>query len=202
MAIKNIIFDIGNVLLRWSPIDIIKKTFPTHPDHETLTAKISREQLWYDLNLGIITEEDAIEQYHEILQISKPKLIELMLNIKESLTPLPGSLELLDKLYHAKLPLYSITDNVREIVEYIKNKYDFWPKFKGVVVSADIQVLKPAREIYMHLLDNYNLNPGESIFFDDLEPNVKGAREVGMHSEVFTNAYECEQVLKKLGVEF
>lgn len=119
-----------------------------------------------------------------------------MAYVKESLTPVKGSFQLLDNLYQSGVPLYCITDNVKEIVDYLKIKYDFWDKFIDVVVSADIGYLKPAEEIYLHLLKNNQLIPAETLFIDDHMPNVEGAKNVGMHAFQFTNAVACEDILK------
>ncbi len=200
MSIKNIIFDIGNVLLKWSPIEIVIKTFPEHHNHQQLTIQLAKSQIWFDLNLGKITEKQAISLYHQVLGIDVIKLEELMFNVKESLIPIEGSLKLLNKLYKIDISLYTITDNVKEIVSYIKQKYDFWHKFKGSAVSAEIGFLKPAPEIYLHLLDTYNLIPQECVFIDDIKCNVRGAQNANMFSFQFTNSKACTDRLKKLGV--
>jgi putative hydrolase of the HAD superfamily len=200
MAIKNIVFDIGNVLLKWAPLEIVTKTFPDYPDHQQLTLDLVKSQIWFDLNLGKINENQAIALYHKELEISISKLEEFITNVKKSLVPLPGSIELLDKLYIQNIPLYTITDNIKELVSYTKQKYNFWEKFKGAVVSADIGFLKPSPEIYLHLLNTYKLIPEETLFFDDIERNVEGAKKVGIHASIFTTADECKEILKTYNI--
>ncbi len=58
--IKNVIFDIGNVLIKWDPAGVVADVFPEHKDHMALTKSIFKSQTWYDLNLGIITKDEAI----------------------------------------------------------------------------------------------------------------------------------------------
>ncbi len=197
MAIKNVVFDIGNVLVTWDPSGIVARFFPEHPEHAALTQAIFKSKTWLDLNKGFITETQAIAHYNKLMpEIEKIQFEKLMVYVKESLTPVQGSFELLDNLYQSQIPLYSITDNVKEIVDYLKIKYDFWGKFKDVVVSADIGYLKPAQEIYLHLLQRNKLIPSETLFIDDYLSNVEGAQKVGMQAFQFTDAIACAAKLK------
>ncbi len=202
MAINNVVFDIGNVMVVYNPHQVVEKLFPNHPDTNLLTQQIFKSQTWFDLNLGRLTEAEANIQYNKLLSIEIAQLEQLMQEIKESLIPVEGSFELLTKLHQANVKLYSLTDNVREIMVYLRNRYTFWDYFSGVVVSAEVNALKPAKEIYMHLLDSYNLSPQNSVFIDDLPRNIEGAQAVGMQGIVFKDALSCELELKSLGVKF
>ena len=197
---KNIVLDIGNVLVKWSPQSIIAKVFNDGQDAEKVFLSIFKAPTWYDLNLGKITENEAIHIYNQKLGIPLHQAEEFMHEVKESLTPVEGSFELLDELEQAGFPIYSITDNVREIINFLKTKYTFIDKFRGMAVSAELGVLKPDEKIYRYLLDQYNLCPEDSIFLDDLLPNVEGARNVGMQGIHFTTAAACREDLKKFGV--
>ena len=56
----------------------------------------------------------------------------------------------------------------------------FFELFDGVVISADVNVMKPNPEIYTYLLDTYNLNPEETVFIDDQQENLTVAQELGI----------------------
>ena len=92
------------------------------------------------------------------------------------------------------------TDNVVEIVEYLKNTYEFWPLFDGAVVSAELGMLKPQPEIYQALLSENNLKASETVFIDDMPYNVKGAEAVGISGIQFVDAEQCQNALQRLGV--
>ncbi len=96
--------------------------------------------------------------------------------------------------------VYALTDNVVEIVEYLKNTYQFWTLFDGAAVSAELGLLKPQPEIYQALLSNYGLKASETVFLDDMPYNVEGAKAVGMAAIQFTDAVQCEISLQALGV--
>ena len=199
MKIKNVIFDFGNVLVRWVPYEVIKLVFP---EYDPVQFYEQIRPVWVDLNLGQLSIKEAIIIYQNKLNISEKQITRLMHELTISQTPISNSLELLHKLYAANIPLYSITDNIKEIIEYHRIHSNFLHYFKGIVVSANIGVLKPDQKIYKYLLNQYNLNPTESVFIDDVAANVEGALSVGMHAFQFIDAKSCENKLIELEIVF
>ncbi len=195
--IKNIVFDIGNVLVRWQPTTVVESFFP-QADAEQLTRLLFKSPDWLDLNRGKMTEAELIARQHKKLDIEVIKLQQLMQAIKESMLPIDQSFELLQHLSQLKYPLYALTDNVREIVNYLRKRYHFWDLFQGVVCSAEVGYLKPMPEIYQVLLSTYSLLPQETLFIDDHLPNVEGAKAVDMASFQFFNVQQCVTELNKL----
>ncbi len=199
MVIKNIVFDVGNVLVRYDPDFIVSCAFPAHEDPKTLVNGIFKHQTWYELNLGHITESDALKEYHSRLGIPLDQLESMAQIIKESLVPIPGGIELLKQL-HATYPLYALTDNTHEIMAYLQQRYDFWPLFKGVVVSASLGHLKPSKEIFDYLLNTYELVADETLFLDDIARNVEGARKVGIQAIQFETTDQAIHEMKQMGI--
>ena len=195
MTIKNIIFDVGNVLVRWEPLEVIQSVFP-HVNPSDFYQKM--RPIWLEFNLGKFSEEEAIKRYEQFFGISQENLTDLMRELKYHQKPLHGSIELLDKLQHYSVNLFSITDNVKEIMEYHKTNSAFPKYFKDIIVSADLGILKPDPKIYIHLLKKHNLKACESVFIDDLMANVEGAIKVGMQAFQFTDPVSCEQKLMGL----
>jgi putative hydrolase of the HAD superfamily len=74
--------------------------------------------------------------------------------------------------------------------------------FRGVVVSAEVDLLKPEPAIYRRLLSDYGLEAERSVFIDDMPGNVDGARDVGMHAIRFVDAAQCERDLLHSGLRF
>lgn len=195
--IKNIVFDIGNVIVKWQPNVVVSNFFP-QADADQLTKLLFKSQDWLDLNLGKITEAELIQLHHRKLGIEVKKLQQLMQSIKESMLPVDQSFELLQYLSQSNYPLYALTDNVREIMVYLKSKYNFWDLFRGVICSAEVGYLKPMPEIYHALLNTYALLPQETVFIDDHLPNVEGAKTVKMVSFQFINVKQCVSELNHL----
>lgn len=198
MAIKNIIFDVGNVLVRWAPLEIIASVFPQLNASDFLQKM---RPIWIELNLGRLSETEAIKRYHELFDLPTQTLTSLMDELKFHQLPLEGSIQLLDKLQGYHIHLFSITDNVQEIMEYHKTHSDFPKYFKDIIVSSEVGILKPAPEIYTHLLTKHDLKASESVFIDDLLPNVEGAIHAGMHAFQFIDHASCEKEIMRLLLE-
>lgn len=200
--IKNVIFDIGNVVVRWSPLEIIRLTFGDHIDTPAKAREVFQHSIWMDLNKGRLTEDQAKQAYQQQLNFSELESEKLFFNVRQTLTPLYGSQQLIERLKQAGYGVYALTDNVTELVDYLKQQYDFWPLFDGATVSADVDMLKPQAEIYHHLLQSNNLVGEECIFLDDMPHNVEGAKAVGIDAIQFAHAHQAEQELKERGLAF
>jgi len=116
--------------------------------------------------------------------------------------PIEGTEALAGRLRAAGYRLFALTDNVREIVAHLKTRFQFWELFDGAVVSAEIGMLKPHEGIFRHLVETFGLEPLETVFLDDVQANVDGARRVGLNARLFTTAEQCERDLRAMGLEF
>ena len=198
MAIKNIIFDIGGVLVEWKPLEVIKSILPEY-DSEILYNKM--RDSWVKLNLGQLTMSEVIVNYHIDLDISKVRIEELMLRLKISQIPVDGSIQLLQKLKDNGYVLYVITDNIKEILDYHKKNSRSWSFFIDIISSHNIGTLKPDYKIYQYLLNKYNLIPEESIFIDDVKKNVQAAIDLKINGIHFKGYDLCIKSLNQLGVD-
>ena len=81
---------------------------------------------------------------------------------------------------------------------YLRERHEFWHAFRGIVISAEIKMLKPEREIFEYLLHRFGLSPAESIFVDDHPPNIEAARLLGLHTVWFRDARQCATELEHL----
>ncbi len=201
-SIRNVVFDIGNVIVRWAPLEIVKLTFGEVKAPEVLVKAIFQSETWLDLNKGLISESDAKAQYQQFLNLSDLECECLFYYVKQTQILIFGSVDLLQRVKLAGYNVYALTDNVHEIVSHLKSTYTFWPLFDGATVSAELGLLKPQAEIYQSLLMQYRLDASETIFIDDMPRNVMGANAVGITGVQFENAVQCEEALKALGLSF
>ncbi|KKD58657.1 HAD family hydrolase [Grimontia sp. AD028] len=200
--VRHVVFDVGNVIVRWSPLEIVRLTFGNKIEHESIAREIFQNDIWMDLNKGLMTEEEAKKRYQSEMGFSPDTTNKLFYYVKQSLIPLYGSYELIRRVKQAGYGLYALTDNVHEIVAFLKETKHFWPLFDGEIVSAEVGLLKPQPEIYQALLTRYDLNAAETVFLDDMPHNVKGAQDVGIAAIQFENAEQAETELKQLGLVF
>lgn len=203
-AIRNIVFDIGNVLVRWDPHAIVGRAFgDSHEDVDQVRHRVFVDSdIWRSLNRGQLTVAQAKQAYVRDGLLAASGADRLFAEIFASLDPVEGTERLMRRLADSGYRLFALTDNVHEIVAHLQERYDFWPLFEGVANSADIGVLKPDQRIYRHLLETHELCPQDSVFLDDVAANIDGAKAVGMHGFVFTTAAQAESNLRSIGVVF
>ncbi|MCD9479208.1 HAD family hydrolase [Photobacterium phosphoreum] len=200
--IKNVVFDIGNVIVRWNPVEIIRLSFGEIERPEQLAKSIFQSELWAALNRGELSESEAKAKFHEEFSFSPEHIEQLFYYIKQTQILLFGSVELVKRVKLAGYNVYALTDNVIEIVDYLQSQYDFWPMFDGAIVSAEVGCLKPQPEIFHCLLNEYNIQASDSVFIDDMPHNVEGAKSLGFSVIQFEDSTQCEQELESLGLSF
>ena len=126
----------------------------------------------------------------------------MFFHVKDSQDLVDGTVDLMERLVAAEFRLFALTDNVKEIESYLRERYDFWRHFDGVVNSAYVGCLKPDPQIFNHLLEGFGLEPQHTVFMDDMPHNVDGARAMNMHAIQFKTAEQAEGALRALGLRF
>jgi putative hydrolase of the HAD superfamily len=203
--IKNVIFDVGNVFVRWSPPEIVERCFDLQKgsDENLQRAEaLFRGALWRRLNLGELSQADAELAYQTEFGLSRDEAKKLFLHVIDHQHPIDGTETLAHRLKQAGYRVFALTDNVHEIVAHLKSRHQFWLLFEGAVVSAEIGLLKPNPAIFRHAIETFGIIAAETVFLDDIEANVDGARSVGMEAILFTTPSRCEEGLRDLGLAF
>jgi 2-haloacid dehalogenase len=95
------------------------------------------------------------------------------------------------------VPLFAITNFSADFwPPFHAREADFFRRFRDIVVSGEVKMLKPDPAIYYLALDRFGLRPEDALFIDDRLINVEGARAVGMHAHLFTSAAALEAELR------
>ncbi|MFO7619844.1 MAG: HAD family phosphatase [Bacteroidales bacterium] len=181
MKIKNIIFDLGNVLISFNPEEyLIKKDYSRHI-RETIMNDIFLSQEWKSLDNGDITTPEAIDSIALKSSLTRDE-INVVFNFRSDIMfPLDQNARLLPGLKKQGFKLFYLSNFPLDTFEEISNGYFFFRHFDGGVISSEAKLTKPDLRIYELLLRQYSLRASESLFIDDLEVNVKAAISVGMN---------------------
>lgn len=180
---KNIIFDVGDVLLdyRW------QQMLMDYGLDESEAYRVGRELfddpdgLWHEYDLGVKSQEEIIQEFEQ----KHPKdaeVIRWFISHGEYMhVARPAIWKLVHQLKEAGLYILS---NYPEILFKKHTQYaDFMDDMEGMVVSYMLHVGKPERIVYQTLCDRYGLNKEECLFFDDRAENVQGAIDFGMRAK-------------------
>lgn len=202
--IKNIIFDLGRVLLSWEPYKYMLETFPKDVADE-LNEKVFESEDWWLMDKGVFLEEQLWQKKLKEL----PHLSEYILHMKDKvpdlLTPIEENIKLIPKLKQKGFKLYILSNFSEKNFELVYNKYDFFKFFDGMVISSHVKLAKPQKEIYLELIKKYSLKPEESIFVDDKLENVSAAQSLGFRTihlqDHASLTEELQRVLKSCGFD-
>jgi putative hydrolase of the HAD superfamily len=203
--IRNVVFDVGNVLVRWAPAEVIYRCFDLAPETEANLKRaeaIFRCAIWRRLNLGELTMAEAELAYQTELGLTREETERLFFHVTDHQHVIEGTVAIAKRLKNAGYRVLGLTDNVHEIVAYHKARNTFWELFEDAIVSAEVGLLKPDPAIFRHLLQTHALTASETLFFDDYQVNVDGAKSVGIEARLFTTPERCEADLRTLALTF
>lgn len=185
--IKNVLFDMGNVLIRFAPEVFVRNAGVSGDDQKLLLRELFGSIDWIELDRGTIGEAEIIERctarVGEPLRGAVEKLVGRW---DRPELPVEGMKALTDELYEKGYGLYLLTNAGPRHREY-------WPRFAAaehfpeerVYRSADVHLLKPDPAFYEGALEKFGLDRTECVFIDDSAANAESARRVGLDAIVF-----------------
>ena len=202
VPIRNVVFDVGNVLVPWDPAGIEERAFgKDRLEASSFVPPLRGNPIWLAVNRGELSLEEAKLRYVADDGFAPEEIDALWEALYASFPLISDTRAMMDELKSSGYRLFAITDNVHEIVAQLKRDYDFWDLFEVAAVSAEIGTLKPDPRIYHWLLNEAGIEAGESVFLDDVQRNVDGAKAVGMDAFVFTDALQARTDLQSIGVK-
>ncbi|MCQ2462920.1 MAG: HAD family phosphatase [Clostridia bacterium] len=190
MEIKNVILDMGNVLLSYDPDYSVNLLC----ENESAKAVIKKEFFggyeWIQTDLGAITPEERLNEVKKRVPEAFHKDLEAVSDGWDvCMKPLDGAKKFFSYLKENGYRVYLLSNASTEFYRYFPREFDI-AQFDGTVVSCDLHIIKPDPEIYLYLLKKYSLRAQECLFVDDMEKNTDGAKAVGMNAFQFKGSYE------------
>lgn len=175
-ALDAVVFDVGNVLVRFVPEDILRRVLPGEeklwPD---MLRKVFRSPYWVMLDRGVLTDEEAAAA----MTGQEKHLAEPIRRLLADWRDLPDVVEegvatLRQCKAHGKRT-YVLSNYNAPAFDFLRGKYDFFRLFDGEVVSGREKLVKPDAAIYRLLNQRYALTPQRTLFIDDTPANVEAA---------------------------
>ena len=200
--IKNIIFDLGNVIINYNQNKIINNFTEKEEEIKYIYDEIFHAPEWTLMDLGDITNDEAIEIINKRNEFKYEKLTQEFLHEWYKKQPINRDIvEIAKILKNNGYNLFVLSNMANQTYEYFKND-EFFSLCTGIVISAHEHVKKPDEKVYRLLLDRYNLNAEECLFIDDDDSgkNYETANKIGIKGRrIMPN--QAEDV-KKLLLEF
>ena len=201
--IKNIVFDMGNVLIYFDRdyfLDMVGIT--DSEDRKLLMREVYLSLEWSRMDRGSLTDDEAAEIMCSRVPERLHTAVHALVNEWDRpILPVLGMVELIKELKESGYKIYLLSN-----ASY--RQHEYWPRvpgyelFDGTIISADEKLVKPQPEIYRLLFERFSILPEESVFIDDSTPNAEGAFFCGMNAIVFHNEVdELRCKLSELGVK-
>ena len=201
MAVTAVVFDVGNVLYGWDPEaflvtqladDAARLKFIEDIDlygwHETLDGGRPHAEAAAELS-------EKFPEYARLIATWGDRFGETITG------PVPGVHAIVKALDARGVPLYALTNFSAEFwPAFHDRERAFFSRFRDIIVSGEVKLLKPDPAIYWLALDRFRLRPDEALLIDDRAINVEGAEAVGMKAHVFTDAADLRARLEREGL--
>lgn len=196
--IKNVIFDIGNVLtdFRWK--DFLRAKGFEGEELERIAKASVESTVWPELDRGVWSFEQVMEGFVKNAPDLEKRFHDAFDDMTDIVTIRAYALDWIRELKSQGFRVYYLSNFSRKIERECKKALIFCEEMDGGILSYRVRLIKPDPAIYQLLMSRYDLKPWESVFLDDTPVNVQAARELGMQGIVFQNLEQARNELEKL----
>lgn len=199
--IRNIVFDVGNVLVEYSWERMLEALHITGEAYDAVAKATALSPMWNELDRSLLSDEEILQGFINNAPEYERKIRLVWDNIPESIHCYDYSVEWVRKFRKKGYKTYILSNYSKRGYEVTKQELPFVADMDGVLFSYEVKLVKPEPEIYQTLLEKFQLKPEECVFLDDNEKNIIAAREAGIHAIHFKNKEQAEEELAKLGVK-
>jgi len=199
MIRRSVIFDVGRVLFDWDLRYLFAKLIDDRGQLEWFVTNVVTPQWHFQHDAGrpladMLPELKAEFPGHDAL------IDAYAARFNETIPgPMPGSLELVERLDAAGVPLFAITNFGHEFWESFRPTQPIFDRFRDIVVSGTEKLMKPDPAIYRLAIERFGIDPAGALFIDDVAKNIAGAESVGIAGHQFVDAAMLERELLARG---
>ena len=198
--IKNIIFDIGGVVVDYDPQGYLSRKFNDPELEQLLLRAIFDSEEWKLLDAGKITRALAEQQMIAAAGEYRYEARMVLDDWRGMMTTKLDTVELITALRASGYHIYYLSNMSEEVYALFTQRRRFMQLFEGGVVSFAVKITKPDPEIFNLLLKKYALDPAQTAFVDDGRANIAAAQELGLTAIPFKDASDLRKMLEFLGV--
>lgn len=194
-----VVFDIGNVLVRWNPRNLFCKTMKDEARMERLLAAVlsmdfvSLTDIAADFSQAVKERAKAFPEFAHELHLFDERWIETVGG------PIEENVALMRRLKGAGRPVYALSNFATVKFAVARQMFDFLNEFDHAVISGHVGAAKPDRRIFEILFERVGRRPQELLFVDDSLSNIKAARALGMGAIHFGPDVDLERELSQRG---
>ena len=195
---KNVIFDLGGVLIYFNPRELIDKIFANVEQKPYGLVQAVLTKPWLDMDRGMLSFTEVAQALADTYDPAQ--VCHFMESIPAYLNPLADGLQLLQDVKDRGYKVYVLSNLAAYSHEAILKHAGFFEPFDGAIFSYQVGFAKPDPEIYQALLTKYNLVADECVFIDDLEKNISAGKALGIDGIVCDDHMRVRNELVARGI--
>jgi 2-haloacid dehalogenase len=199
-AVTAVVFDVGRVLFQWDLRHLFRTLIDDPDELEWFVANVVTEEWHFLHDAGTSLAEmlpdriAAFPKYATHIQAYGERFNDSIPG------PVPGSIELVERLHAGGHPLFAITNFGAEFWQSFRITQPVFDRFRDIVVSGEERLTKPDPAIYELAARRFGHAPGSMLFIDDNAANIAAARDCGWQVHHFTDAASLEADLLGRGL--
>lgn len=181
-VIDTVVFDVGNVLLRFDPAELAAKVFPEDEQaRRTVLRLATGTPYWPMLDRGTLTLAEAPARMAGRELDAIPALSRFMRGWQE-LPPIEEGIAFLRAARAHGKRVFVLSNYNAEAYTLVRARYDFLRETDGELISSTVGLLKPDPAIFRLAQTRFHLEPARTLFIDDSAANVEAALSLGWHA--------------------
>lgn len=199
--IKNIVFDMGGVLIDFIWEKVYRERGLSGDVLEKVAKATVYSEQWVECDRDVLTHDEICELFIKNDPTVEKEIRIAFHHMGEMIKKFSYSDEWVKSFKDKGYKIFILSNFSREAYYECGDNLSFTKYADGQIISCDHKLVKPDREIYEKLLSEYNLKADECVFMDDVLKNVEGAKRAGLHAFVFENVEDAKVKLRELGVD-
>ena len=196
--IRNIVFDIGNVLVAFRWHEFLQEAGLTDEEIDRVAAATVYTKEWNEMDRGVLSEEEVFDAFVSNDPEIGDMIRRVFSNIDGMLKQFDYTKGWIEDLKKRGFKVYCLSNMSYKAVDECAEALNFIPLLDGAILSCDVKLCKPNPEIYKLLFTEFGLVPGECLFIDDLEKNINAAIACGMKGHVFKDKATADAAIDEI----
>lgn len=196
--IKNIVFDIGNVLAGFAWQEFYRSFGFADEVYEKLADATVRSSFWNEMDRGKLTDDQLLESFIQNDPSIEKEIRQVFANITDMIKRFDYAIPWLKDLKSRGYGVYYISNFAHKAHVECEKALDFLQEMDGGILSYQDKLIKPDPEIYRLFCERYGLKAEECVFIDDTQKNVCAAQKEGMEGIVFHTLEQAKDELNRL----
>ena len=196
--IRNIIFDIGKVLVSYEPDAYMDRLGLDEKAKAAINQAMFQNKLWDESDQGLGTPEELLQKFIAGAPEYAEEITKIHQTVGETVELMPYAMEWILDLKARGYHTYYLSNYGERIRREASKELSFLSHMDGGIMSYTVHLAKPDPAIYQTLLDRYGLKAEECVFLDDTVRNVEAAQALGIAGIVVTSQEQAKKELETL----